>query len=152
MAPHTLVAQGEIIDEGAEKALMENGASLLSSGIVDVQGDFDRGDAVVVRSANNTDALAKGICQYNSHELLHIKGQQTEDIAEQFGYSPNYRSNSPRRFNDFGGFMSQQLAEQIAQRATKAARAVATLSEQDKNNVLQKMADAIRNHKDNILK
>lgn len=47
--------------------------------------------------------------------------------------------------------MSQQLAEQIAQRAAKAARAVATLSEQDKNNVLQKMADAIRNHKDNIL-
>jgi len=47
--------------------------------------------------------------------------------------------------------MSQQLAEQIAQRAAKAARAVATLSEQDKNNVLQKMADAIRNHKNNIL-
>ncbi|MCK7459353.1 glutamate 5-kinase [Idiomarina aminovorans] len=86
---HTLVAQGEIlVDEGAEKALIENGASLLSSGIVDVQGDFDRGDAVLVRSANDTDAIAKGICQYSAHELMHIKGQQTEDIAEQFGYSP----------------------------------------------------------------
>jgi len=86
---HTLVAQGEIlVDEGAEKALIENGASLLSSGIVDVQGDFDRGDAVLVRSANDTDAIAKGICQYSAHELMHIKGQQTEDIAEKFGYSP----------------------------------------------------------------
>ncbi|MFP3702337.1 PUA domain-containing protein, partial [Burkholderia sp. SIMBA_013] len=72
---HTLVAQGEIlVDEGAEKALIENGASLLSSGIVDVQGDFDRGDAVLVRSANDTDAIAKGICQYSAHELMHIKG------------------------------------------------------------------------------
>jgi len=60
----------------------------LSSGIVDVQGDFDRGDAVLVRSANDTDAIAKGICQYSAHELMHIKGQQTEDIAEKFGYSP----------------------------------------------------------------
>ncbi|MAK72130.1 glutamate-5-semialdehyde dehydrogenase [Idiomarina aquatica] len=47
--------------------------------------------------------------------------------------------------------MSQQLATEIAQRAAKAARAVATLSEQDKNKVLQKMADAIRSHKDKIL-
>ena len=46
--------------------------------------------------------------------------------------------------------MSQQLAQDIAQRAAKAARAVATLSEQDKNKVLQKMADAIRSHKENI--
>ncbi|RUO72761.1 glutamate-5-semialdehyde dehydrogenase [Idiomarina seosinensis] len=47
--------------------------------------------------------------------------------------------------------MSQQLAQEISQRAAKAARAVATLSEKDKNSVLQKMADAIRSHKDNIL-
>jgi len=47
--------------------------------------------------------------------------------------------------------MSQQLATEIAQRAAKAARAVATLQEQDKNKVLQKMADAIRSHKDKIL-
>ncbi|MGM0525668.1 MAG: glutamate-5-semialdehyde dehydrogenase [Pseudomonadota bacterium] len=47
--------------------------------------------------------------------------------------------------------MSQQLAQEISKRAAKAARAVATLSEKDKNSVLQKMADAIRSHKDNIL-
>lgn len=47
--------------------------------------------------------------------------------------------------------MSQQLAKEISQRAAKAARAVATLSEQEKNAVLQKMADAIRQHQDTIL-
>ena len=48
--------------------------------------------------------------------------------------------------------MSQDLAQQIAKRAADAAHAVATLSEQEKNAVLQKMANAIRAHKDEILK
>ena len=48
--------------------------------------------------------------------------------------------------------MSQDLAQQIAKRAADAAHAVATLSEKEKNAVLQKMADAIRAHQDKILK
>lgn len=47
--------------------------------------------------------------------------------------------------------MSEQLATEISQRAAKAARAVATLSEEQKNSVLKKMADAIRQHKNTIL-
>jgi glutamate-5-semialdehyde dehydrogenase (EC 1.2.1.41) len=47
--------------------------------------------------------------------------------------------------------MSQQLAKEISQRAAKAARAVATLSEADKNSVLQKMADAIRARQEKII-
>ncbi|WP_417664396.1 glutamate-5-semialdehyde dehydrogenase [Pseudidiomarina donghaiensis] len=48
--------------------------------------------------------------------------------------------------------MSTQLAEQISKRAAVAARAVATLSEAKKNQVLQRMADAIRAAQDDILK
>ncbi|WP_404409935.1 glutamate-5-semialdehyde dehydrogenase [Pseudidiomarina marina] len=47
--------------------------------------------------------------------------------------------------------MSTQLAEQISQRAAVAARAVANLSEAKKNQVLQRMADAIRAAKSTIL-
>jgi glutamate-5-semialdehyde dehydrogenase len=47
--------------------------------------------------------------------------------------------------------MSTQLAEQISKRAAAAARAVANLSEAKKNQVLQRMADAIRAAKSNIL-
>ncbi len=47
--------------------------------------------------------------------------------------------------------MSIQLAEQISKRAAVAARAVATLSEAKKNEVLQRMANAIRSHQDKIL-
>lgn len=47
--------------------------------------------------------------------------------------------------------MSNSVATEISKRAAVAARAVATLSEADKNAVLQKMADAIRKHQDQIL-
>ncbi|MDV6315806.1 glutamate-5-semialdehyde dehydrogenase [Idiomarina sp. HP20-50] len=47
--------------------------------------------------------------------------------------------------------MSQQIAKEISQRAAKAARSVATLSEADKNSVLQKMADALRKRQDKII-
>ncbi|MGM0482028.1 MAG: glutamate-5-semialdehyde dehydrogenase [Pseudomonadota bacterium] len=47
--------------------------------------------------------------------------------------------------------MSEQLATEISQRAAKAARAVAKLSEQEKNSVLRKMAAAIRQHKNTIM-
>ncbi|RUO60483.1 glutamate-5-semialdehyde dehydrogenase [Pseudidiomarina insulisalsae] len=47
--------------------------------------------------------------------------------------------------------MSNSVASDIAKRAAVAARAVATLTEQQKNDVLQRMANAIRKHQDKIL-
>ena len=47
--------------------------------------------------------------------------------------------------------MSNSVATEISKRAAVAARAVATLSEAEKNAVLQKMADTIRKHQDQIL-
>lgn len=47
--------------------------------------------------------------------------------------------------------MSNSVAQEISKRAAIAARAVATLSEAEKNKVLQTMADTIRKHQDKIL-
>ncbi|CAB0151920.1 Gamma-glutamyl phosphate reductase [Pseudidiomarina piscicola] len=47
--------------------------------------------------------------------------------------------------------MSNSVAQEISQRAAVAARAVATLTEDEKNKVLQSMANAIRKHQDKIL-
>ncbi|WP_417689984.1 glutamate 5-kinase [Pseudidiomarina sp.] len=85
---HTLVSQGEIVVDSATVDSLLAGEALTTTGIVDVQGDFNRGDAVVIRNGENAEAVAKGICQYSSHELLHIKGQEVSHIAEQYGYSP----------------------------------------------------------------
>lgn len=85
---HTLISQGEIVVSEATAQALIQGAPLTTTGIVDVQGDFNRGDAVVIRHGESAEAIAKGICQYSSHELLHIKGQEASSIAEQYGYSP----------------------------------------------------------------
>ncbi|MBY6064640.1 glutamate 5-kinase [Pseudidiomarina sediminum] len=85
---HTLVSQGEVVVDSETADAVVAGDALTTTGIVDVQGDFNRGDAVVIRNGENTEAVAKGICQYSSHELLHIKGQEVSSIAEQYGYSP----------------------------------------------------------------
>src|SRR3954452_10540414 len=61
-----------VIDEGAELALRERGTSLLPVGVVEVEGDFEAGDAVEVRCDGR--AVGKGIVNYSADELRRIKG------------------------------------------------------------------------------
>jgi glutamate 5-kinase len=74
-----------LVDAGAAKALCENNSSLLPSGIVAVEGNFDRGDTVSILGPNRTE-LARGIPRYTSVDLDHIKGCQSDQIAEHLGY------------------------------------------------------------------
>jgi glutamate 5-kinase len=74
-----------VIDDGAKKALLEKGKSLLPSGIVDVEGDFDLGDPVSCVDAEGT-ALAKGLVNYNSAEIRKIKGLKTSQISQVLGH------------------------------------------------------------------
>ncbi|MCB5225702.1 glutamate 5-kinase [Alishewanella sp. 16-MA] len=87
---HTLRAKGEIwVDSGCIDALRDNGASLLSSGIVEVKGEFESGDAVIVRCSNGKRSIAKGVTRFSASELFSIKGQKTQHIADYLGYCPN---------------------------------------------------------------
>ena len=69
-----------VIDEGAELALRERGTSLLPVGVVEVEGEFEAGDAVEVRC--NGRAGGKGIVNYSAAELRRIKGLKTEAVRE----------------------------------------------------------------------
>jgi len=81
-----LVSKGKIIvDEGAKKAILENGKSLLPSGIIEVEGKFDLGEAVVLADRQGQE-LAKGLVNYSVNELLKIKGRQSGEIEEVLGY------------------------------------------------------------------
>ncbi len=73
------------IDAGAEKALMENGKSLLPSGIHAVQGKFSMGDSVIILNRNN-EAVAVGIVNYSSGDLMKIMGSKTSEIESILGY------------------------------------------------------------------
>ncbi len=72
------------VDDGAAAAL-RRGSSLLPVGIVDVQGQFERGDPVLVKSAEGA-VLGRGLAAYSSADARHIKGRKTADIEPILGY------------------------------------------------------------------
>jgi len=72
------------IDEGAAKALKEDGKSLLPSGIKDVQGSFEQGDAVSVKDSAGRE-IAKGVVNYAADEVKKIAGKKTADIEQALG-------------------------------------------------------------------
>ena len=64
-----------IIDNGAVEALKKKGSSLLSKGVVAVDGDFDRGDTVCVNTQSG-DNIACGIAEYSSSYLKRNIGKK----------------------------------------------------------------------------
>jgi glutamate 5-kinase len=68
------------VDEGAERALRERGTSLLPVGVVEVEGEFNAGDAVEVRCDGR--AIGKGIVNYSAEELRRIKGLKSAEVQE----------------------------------------------------------------------
>ncbi|WP_406671488.1 glutamate 5-kinase [Methanolobus sp. ZRKC4] len=74
------------VDAGARDAIL-NSMSLLPSGVLNVEGSFDRGDIIEIKC--NEETFAKGITDYTSEELEKIKGQHTNMIADILGYK-NY--------------------------------------------------------------
>jgi len=82
----TLKPAGQIyIDEGAENALVNEGKSLLPSGITSVTGEFGRGDCVLVCNQND-DPVAKGLSAYDSSEIKLIKGYNSNRVENLIGY------------------------------------------------------------------
>ncbi len=74
-----------VLDEGAVRALVERGKSLLPSGIVAVEGEFDVGDAVYCVDGQGR-RIAKGLTNYASSEIMMIKGKKSSEIEAILGY------------------------------------------------------------------
>ena len=74
-----------VVDDGACRALVERGKSLLPSGIVEVRGTFGVG-APVHCLRKNGEAVAAGLCNYRSQDIEKIKGVKSNHIQEILGY------------------------------------------------------------------
>lgn len=70
-----------IVDEGAAKALVEKGKSLLPSGVNRCEGSFERGDVVGIKSPEGK-IIALGQTNYPSSDIELIKGCHSSQIAE----------------------------------------------------------------------
>ncbi len=72
------------VDDGAKKALLSQGRSLLAAGITGVEGRFQMGDSVRIADAQHRD-IARGLVNYSSDEIERIKGCKSKDIETILG-------------------------------------------------------------------
>jgi glutamate 5-kinase len=74
-----------IVDDGAAAAIMNRGKSLLPSGIVGVEGEFDVGAPVEFRKGDH-ETLGTGLVNYNSTDIRKIMGLKSDQIKKRLGY------------------------------------------------------------------
>ena len=82
----SIAPKGEIIiDDGAIKAI-KNGKSLLPAGVKKINGNFEKGDHVLIKDQKNIDR-ARGLSSFSSGEIEKIKGLHSKEIKNILGYS-----------------------------------------------------------------
>lgn len=75
------------LDDGAAKAIVERGTSLLPGGILEVAGSFGVGDAVSITDKDHTH-IAVGLVNYSASDIRKIAGRPTDQIALCLGHKP----------------------------------------------------------------
>jgi glutamate 5-kinase len=70
-----------VVDEGARRALVERGVSLLPAGVREVKGAFVRDDAVEVAGPDGR-VFAKGLVRVGAAELAGLAGKRTSELPE----------------------------------------------------------------------
>jgi glutamate 5-kinase len=73
------------IDAGAVTAL-RRGNSLLPVGVMRIEGDFARGDSVIIRGPDGVE-IARGLCAYDAEDAHKIRGRSSSDIDTILGFS-----------------------------------------------------------------
>ena len=85
MADHLQTAGRVILDTGAVQKLSREGKSLLPIGVIDISGEFGRGDVITCIEQSGT-AIARGISNYSSAEVRRIMRKPSSEIASILGY------------------------------------------------------------------
>jgi len=82
---HASDARGELLlDAGAVRALVQRKASLLPAGITAVTGTFSAGEPVDLVGPDGT-VVARGLVNYDSHELPGLLGRTTRELTAALG-------------------------------------------------------------------
>ena len=75
-----------IVDQGAKQAIVHNHRSLLSVGILNLEGGFAHGDIVIIRDERAKE-IGRGIVNYRAEDIQAIKGRHSKDIEAILGYN-----------------------------------------------------------------
>lgn len=76
-----------LLDEGACRAITQNGSSLLAIGISGIEGVFFKGDIVALCNLQGRE-LARGLSNYPASDIDRIKGLKSARIAQVLGHCP----------------------------------------------------------------
>ena len=85
LADHLKLSGSIVLDAGAARAVRNNGTSLLPIGVLAVEGNFLRGEAVACINQQGEE-LARGLVNYSSDEARQIMRVATRDIEKVLGY------------------------------------------------------------------
>ena len=85
IADHLQMRGAVWVDAGAAAKVRAEGKSLLPIGMVQVEGDFSRGDVIAVRDAQGVE-IARGLANYASAEARLLCRKPSSDIEALLGY------------------------------------------------------------------
>lgn len=85
MADHLQLRGSVTVDAGAARALCAEGRSLLPIGVTEVQGDYERGEVIAIRSAEGVE-LGRGLSNYSSADTRRIMRRASSEIEAILGY------------------------------------------------------------------
>jgi glutamate 5-kinase len=86
MADHLQLRGAVVIDDGAVTKLRDEGKSLLPIGMLEVVGEFHRGDVIAVRNSQGQD-VARGLANYASSEARLIARKASSEIEGVLGFT-----------------------------------------------------------------
>jgi glutamate 5-kinase len=86
MADHLQMRGAVRVDEGAAAKLRGEGKSLLPIGVVEVTGEFSRGDVIAVTTLTGEE-IARGLANYSSTEARLIARKPSSQIEALLGYA-----------------------------------------------------------------
>ena len=82
-----LRAKGDlIVDDGAVRAIVDGGMSVLPAGVTTAQGTFRRGDMLRVLDQRGAE-VAKGLANYDASETKRLLGRKSAEIESILGYA-----------------------------------------------------------------
>ena len=86
MADHLQLRGSVVVDPGAIVKVRDEGKSLLPIGMVQVEGDFSRGDVIAVRDEAGLE-IARGLANYSSSEARLLCRKPSAEIEKLLGYA-----------------------------------------------------------------
>jgi glutamate 5-kinase len=82
----TLEPKGVVVIDDGARAALQAGRSLLPAGVKSVDGQFERGEAVIIRDGSGRE-IGRGLIAYTAEETALIAGRNSMEIAATLGYA-----------------------------------------------------------------